>query len=195
MIMVKIGFDEDLIARTEEQLADIEYGAERAICRALNRTCVGARAEIVRAIYGGYFVHARDVRQAISIKRATYSDLSAEVRSEGAVIELFKFRHSPIKRLNPEPRVGVKVYVKRGGGGAAVPGTFIATVGGHPGIFKRLTEARDSKLERLYGPAIPSMMKTVLDDDSEQGIQDRAEARMVRELEHKVDFLLTGGAR
>ncbi len=193
MIHADISISGDVLKSTHELLAHIDKGAEKAIAHALNRVAVGARFEIVKAIGEKHEIRARDVRNAIKIKRASYNKLQAQVDSTGTVIPLEDFKHSPSGYNQPRPKIGIRVKVRKDRSGGVIPGTFF--IPNNPHIFQRETEDPRSKLLKMYGPAIPSMMRVVLDEEGEQGIQDRAEARLEREIQHEIDYLLMNGAK
>jgi hypothetical protein len=192
MIYAQIGFDGDSVEKAFDLLKDFSNGKgpERAMTHALNRTAVGARADIIRAIRETYEIRAGDVRNVIKIRKATFSSLEGRVESSGAVLPVEQFRHSPTGFAMPRPKVGVRLRARRDQPGVRIPGTFY--IPGNPHIYRRTTDDPRSSLKRLFGPSIPSMMRVVLDDDEQQGIQDRAEQRLLRELEHEIDFMLSG---
>ena len=192
MIHVEVS-NNDAVTDAFKLLQGIDKGAKKAISRALNRTSVGARAEIVKAIHQTHEIRSRDVREAIKIKKAHWGNLEAQVHSLGAVNPLEQFNHSPKGYQLPRPKVGVRVKVRKGSKGGVIPRTFFRA--NNPHIFRRITDDSKSDLEKLFGPAIPSMMRVVLDEDAEQGIQDRAETRFNRELNHEIDFMLSKGAK
>lgn len=195
MIHTECAFEGKALENVYELLGELGDGkeAERAITHVLNRVAVGARADIVKAIPQLYEVRARDVREAIKIKKARFEDLRAEVHSRGSVIELFDFKHSPEAHTKPAPPVGVRVKVRKDKPGGRIPGTFLLK--GHEHIFQRTNPNDKRYFTRLYGPAIPSMMDVVLGEEGQQGIQDKAGERMVRELGQQLDYMLTKGAK
>jgi hypothetical protein len=188
MIDVKLGVSGNQIQRTEELLGHIPGAAAKAIARAMNRTIEGTRTQIVRSVTGDYIIKAKDVRETIRIERASPSKLQARLISAGSVIGLQHFSFSP-KTIKPRPKVGVRVRVRKDSKATAISGAFVSD--SIQGIFRRKGKDR-FPLERLHGPAVPSMITTVLDS---RGLQEQAEERFVRELGHEVDWILKKGAK
>lgn len=186
-VRLKVPYDE--LRRTRDLLQHVPQGAERATARAMNRTLEGARTEVVRSVTSTYIIRAADVRETITIDKASADKLQARLRSQGAVIGLQHFQHSPKAATNPRPKVGIRVRVRKDSRASALPGTFIA--GGRIGIFQRAGRDR-LPLERRFGPAVPSMVGTVVE---EQQIERQAGDRFIRELNHEIDYLLTKGKR
>jgi hypothetical protein len=173
------GFDE-----VRKLLAGLPKGAETAISRAMNRTLDGARVELVRAVTADYLIKAGDVRETITISKASPSGLQARLSSRGSVLGLQHFQVTP-KTTKPRPKVGVRVRVKRDSQASPIAGAFVAKR--ITGVYRRTGPGR-LPIERLFGPAVPSMIGTELDG----GIQDKVEDRLERELVHQAEFLLSG---
>lgn len=182
---LKIGFDQKQLADVEKLLDHIPRGAERACSRALNRTTTGVRTQATRSIRDIYVIKAGDVRETMRVDKATPNKLRARLVSRGAVLGLQHFSYSP-KNPNQRPKIGVRIRVRKASSAKPIAGTFL--ISGKTGIFQRKGKER-FPLERKSGPAVPSMMKTAVD---ERGLQEKAEERLARELEHEVDYLLKG---
>lgn len=120
--------------------------AERALSRAqhvaipaarrrtLNKLAQFAKSEAVRAIRSRYTFKAATVRKSITINRANYRSLSAEVKAIG--------RNTPIIELGArQTKKGVTVAVSKGKR-KLLKGAFISTMqSGHKGVFKRSSKA------------------------------------------------------
>ncbi|MCE5315167.1 MAG: phage tail protein [Armatimonadota bacterium] len=189
MIYTEVGFRDDALEEVRQLLKGVERGAEKAMTRALNRVAVGARAEIVKVIAQKHEIRNRDIRDAIKIKKANYDTLEAQVHSFGSVIGLEDFKTTPSGYKQPRPKVGIQVKVRKDSSGGRIPGTFFMP--NKKPIFVR----EGDEIMRKFGPAIPSMMRVALDEDGEQSIQDNAENRLIRELDHEVQFMLSKGAK
>lgn len=188
MIDLKIQIDGDKLKLVEDMLAHIPKGAERAVSRSMNRTIIGVRTIVTKSVTELYEIKSGDVRETIRIEKASPSKLSARLISSGPVIGLQRFKHSP-KSARSRPKIGVRVRVRKDSPMEPYKGAFLTP--SIQGIYRRTTRDR-LPIERIYGPAVPSMVKTVTD---EQQIQDQAGDRFIKELNHEVDFLLTKGKR
>ncbi|MDT2292339.1 phage tail protein [Paenibacillus larvae] len=73
--------------------------------------------------------------------------------------------------------------VKKDGGKKAIPGAFIAQVGGHIGAFKRVGKKR-LPIQELYGPAVPVMLGN---DVVKKHIETEAQKRLSERLNHELN--------
>jgi hypothetical protein len=198
MLDIRVEPDKKQYSDINELLKHLPGEAEKATVMALNKTIKGVRSEVVKAVTATYLIKAADVRETIDVKGATKNDMQATLKSRGSVLGIQHFRHSPKKAL-PRPKVGIKVQDRRDSKGGKLPGTFV--IDGLEGIFRRENAARLYKrgkragsagihLERVPGPAVPSMISTVID---EQNLQEKAGDRMAKELDAAVNMILVKG--
>lgn len=186
MSRVAIRVDPQSLARAQDLLRDVANGAEKALARALNRTLDGARTLTARELAAIVTAPQKIVRESLSVSRANAGKLSATLTLRGKNIPLIDFSHSQIKQ-------GVSVKVFRDRPRERFRHAFIARMrNGHVGIFERQTLAgkpvgRLPILER-HGPSVPTLY------ERSPGVSDKIESessdRMLRELDHEVDFLL-----
>lgn len=158
MINVSVKTDIDRALRKLHLTKD---ESRKAIARALSKTATTARAEAARDIRdAGYGLKIGDIKDAISIRRATAYDLKALVRATGRPIPLIQYGARQTKK-------GVTVNVKNGR--KRIAHAFIATMpNGHKGVFVRKGDQhrrvmRNGRvvstglpIRELYGPSIPS---------------------------------------
>lgn len=189
MIDIKIGIGGDKLQEVKDMLRHIQGGAQRATARAMNRTITGVRSTITSSVVELYEIKARDVRDTIRIEKATPDKLSARLISAGPVIGLQHFKYTPRSAARNRPRFGIRVRVRKDSSMDPFKGAFMAD--SIEGIYHRTSRDR-LPIERLYGPAVPSMVKTAVD---EQDIQDQAGDRFIKELDHEAGYLLTKGKR
>lgn len=171
----------------------------KAAARAINRSTVSARAAMIPAIVADTGLKATKVRQAMTIRNATSSNLQSALIARGARIPLIDF-----KGKGPEPsrgRAGTSVTAGVRGGRQSYPGAFIARMpananaeSGHRGIYKRKgTGARTSRggwsknlpIRQLFGPSIVH----VFDKFHQLGI-DRYNEALPKNLASERRFIL-----
>lgn len=176
------------LERAELLLKNIPNGVEKAVVAALNRAVEGARTEAVKKVRERYYIKAKDVRDAIEIKKATINSLVAVIRASGSPIALSKFRVTPSRPPTKRRTKPIIVRVVKGGGGP-IEGAFVARMqSGHVGVFRRVTKAR-LPITELYGPSIPQMLGH---ESVAEYIEEKARERLEERLEHEIDRLLRG---
>lgn len=135
--------------------ADLQKMAEMvpiAASAALNRTIRSARTEISREIRTVYNIKAADVSNAIAIKQATKTDLTATlyVKGKSLALKLFSPRQTG---------TGVSIEIKRGNR-KTLRSTFLAIMpSGHQGVFERKTKKR-LPIKELFTIGLPQMFSS-----------------------------------
>lgn len=186
---LKIKIDDAQIRRLKREFREIPGKSRRALSATLNKTIVGVRTDTVRVVVKEYLVRSGDVRSTLTIRKATINRLDASMRSEGTAIRLIKFRTSPKSATSRRPAGGVRVQVKRSGGGGRISGAFIAVMrNASVGVFVRKGRSR-LPIEQLYGPAIPSMIGG---DDVWLALETMANQRLAKNLNHEIERILKG---
>lgn len=186
---LRLKVDEAQIKRLKRDFAGMPRKGARAMSATLNKTIVGIRTDTVRVVVKEYLIRQADVRSTLSIRRASINRLDASMRSEGATIRLIKFRTSPKSVTARRPSIGVKVQVKRSGGGGRIRGGFIAQMGNASvGVFVRKGPKR-LPIEQKHGPSIPSM---VGGDAVWRALEVMANQRLAKNLDHEIERLLAG---
>ena len=149
--------------RVELALDNVKQGAPRAMTRAINRTLIAVRAAAGREIAADIGIPVRPVRDAITLKRATFTTLMGFLRISGQRIPLIDLR-----ARGPEPSrgKGQGVSYSLRGQRKVIPDAFIVTFrSGHRGVFRRrlpsFKKSRGAWSENLplktelRGPSIP----------------------------------------
>lgn len=164
---------------------------EKATVRALNATANQAKIQAAREIRdAGYKIKVGAVKKAISITRASRSDLKAVVRAIGRPIGLINYSPRQVKS-------GVSVDVKNGR--KVIQGAFIATMpNGHQGVFIRAGHGHKKvvkngraqwhglPLKELYGPSIPSAFAN---DVVQSALVTAIRERFPKNFQREVRFL------
>ena len=170
MLKIHVALDTSAVI---SRFAEAKEKAARAVVRALNKTATTARAEAAREIRDvGYGLKIAAIKNAISIRRASDTELRAAVRARGRPTPLGKYGARQTK-------AGVSVAVLNGR--KIIKGAFIATMkSGHHGVYVRVDSAAGRKfggngrkgfkitrgrtrkhdrhglpIDELFGPGIP----------------------------------------
>lgn len=177
------------INEARKTLENIPNGIERATTSAINKTARGVRTDVVTEIRQDYAIKAKDIRNTLTLTKASKRSLSAVVKSVGSPISLAKFNIRPgriqRKGSNNKP---IRVQVKKGGGGP-LRGAFLAQFSsGHMAVVERKGRAR-YPIRELYGPPVPKMLKNkgVLDK-----LNVKAKARMDKNFSHEIARIWKG---
>jgi len=186
---IRVTVNERDLARLKKEFRFIPGASEKALVAALNRTVVGVRAEAVREITKVYEIKARDVRETMALRRASRSRIEAAVISQGGAIGLHHFKISPRSFSLPRPPSGVRVKVRRDGAGRRLRGPFLTNR--IRGVYRRKNpgDPKDRRLEQLFGPAVPSMLK---DEGAFGRVQWYADARLSKEIDGQIERILRG---
>lgn len=153
--------------------------SETGITRALNRTIRSVNSEANRRIRGELALKAKDVRKAITVRRARRGSHEAAIEVVGRAIPIVAYSAKQTKK-------GVTVKVKRAAGRKLLRGAFIATMrSGHRGVFYR-----DAKKDRL--PISEVFSTTVADavqnEATFRGIETVARTRFPIELASQLNL-------
>lgn len=178
--MVEISAED--LKRVGKILSGIENGTEKAVSSAVNRSAAFAKTAAARRVASDYYIKVSDVKKTINVKKASYSNLEANMISRGHAISLSKFKVNTGKPV-------LKVAVKKEGGLKPLPGAFQAKVGGgHKGVFERVGSSR-LPIEGKYGPAIPSILGS---KSVSEHIEDLAMGKVYERLDHEIGRILGG---
>ena len=176
----------DQIARAAEALQHIAGGANKAMARAINRAIQGARTAASKSIRKVYRVKAGDIRQTMTLRRATPARLEASVTSVGRKLPLFAFAPRPSKpgtggkgrpHLTVSVRKGRRTKHRR-----AWIGTFLSRL-----QVAMRTSSKRFPVRMLKGPAIPQMLGV---PDVIAEVELVATERLDQRIDHEIRVLL-----
>jgi len=183
--MIEIRVDKKAIRRAEKLLRNIPNGTQKAIVNATNRALTKGRMVVNRGITSRFTIKATQVKESLSIQKASFSRLGGLVKSNAPVTELSRFKVTPNKVTKKKPNT-LKVDVKKSGF-KAIPHAFIMqTKSGHTGVFERIGKAR-TPVKQLMGPSIPYMAK---DPQIASDVQKEMVNMFNSRLDHEVKRLL-----
>lgn len=175
------------LENARQTLAGVKWGYETAVMRALNRSAITGRSEIVKATRRKYTVKAKPVRQAIRLEeKATYESLETmlTVRSTRLALEHFKF--TPKSDTTGGARKPVKVAVKRGVAPKPIKNAFV-----HKGRILQRTGTTSTPLIDMTGPSAPSMVGNA---SVTSEIETAMRAMFLKRLDHEIVEVLRSGA-
>lgn len=110
---------------TEKQVKQIGSAA-------INRTLATVRSRIVKRLAEKINLRQKDIRDAVTIKKASYENMEGQVNVTRKHVPLFDFVGFR------QTKTGVSIQVLKDGPREVLTGTFIATMPtGHEGIFER----------------------------------------------------------
>ena len=178
------------LARATAYLSAIPLAAEKAVASALNRAAAIGRDEAVKSIGDRYAVHSSDVRERITLQAATPNSLSISVIARSGPLSLTYFPHSPtLAGTGGRGKPILRAEVLRGQE-KAVPGAFVATIGGKPRIMMRAggrTATGKSAIRNV--PAVP--IANMLGAESvREAVETRALAVFDEQLDREIDRAL-----
>lgn len=193
-----ITVDANTLKDVERRLAEYPQKAPLVISRALNRAAANVKTNATKKVRETYVVKAKDVNSTMSVKKASRSNLSANVTSEGTSIGLDKFRVRPAEPRHSKPPKALKVQVKKAGGAKQIVGAFVASVNGNK-VFKREKSSRHQKgragrwtelpIKRLFGPPIPEMVGS---KSVREFVEREVAGVFEQRLEHEIKRMLEG---
>lgn len=157
--------------------------------RAINRAAEAGRTQAGRSARDTYVIKHKDVIGTIKIKKASSSDLHANIKSRGHVEKLMNFKVNPT-RPQPGRKKPITVSVKKGSKKTIRNGFVAGMKSGNINVFTRVSKKR-LPIQGLYGPSVPQM----LGNESVVGfVEKRAMDVLDSRLEHEISRLLGGQA-
>lgn len=153
------------IAGTVRMLEEVKAGlGDRAIASALNKTAAQGRTQMVRAITSEYRIAAADVRNAITLRRASafgnrlVADVSGEARSRAFNLIRFVEKSTTLAAARRRAKIGTKAelyfQIRRAGGKKFHKGAFIGNQGRT--VFERVGKSR-LPIRPVFAIAVPQM--------------------------------------
>lgn len=158
-----IEVDRVSLEKIQKKLGDMSGKAPKVLRNALNDTAKQADRKLAKKAQETYVVKIGGFTKALALKRATLSNLEAELRSEGKPLELNKFKVSPagIRTGSARPDILRAKVLKAGSMKGLVKGDIKAFVAkmknNHVGVMERRGKER-GPLKSLYSNSIPKMI-------------------------------------
>ena len=171
--------------RIEELFKNAPIEAKKILWRAVNRAATAGRTRASVSIRKTYVIKAGDVKKSIKIRRASSSNITANLRASGPTLPLMNFRVSP---SFPDV-MRVRASVKKGGMKPIDKAFVTRTSNGFVNAFVREGDAR-YPIKSLYGPSIAQMLgnENVLDT-----VLLRTKEVLDERTKHELDRYFKGG--
>lgn len=149
--MVKIEFDERMMAKAKDGLKIAPKKTIVAAMHAINRTITKSASMISKETRARYIVKASFIKKTLKKKRANTAHLAGEILSTGKPLSLTAFKVT-------RPRRGpMKVRVLKKGKLKTVRGLYMNEKARYKGVLMRKTSER-YPVKSPFGPSIPTMI-------------------------------------
>ena len=170
------------IAQVRHDLAAIPGAADRALCRAINKTLTGLNTDVSKEVRKIYNLKASVVKADFRIYRATYEQLGGKFVASGKPQGLNKFSPKQNKR-------GVSVKIMKAEPRKTVKHAFIW----NNAVFRRQRQDNGRLVGRLpilylTGPRVEDALAK---PEVLSRVQSQADARFTANAEHEVDYILS----
>jgi len=177
--MLEIKFDDEKLKQVQRVLRDIPKALPRVMSRGLNRTATSARTQVSRSLAKEIGLKIKDVRDKLTLQRATYSNWRSAVGISSKRFGLIKFGARQTKK---------GVTYKKGRKRVLIRHAFIATMKtGHRGVFLRKGPPR-LPIQELRGPSLAQVYAGTRDEVNH--IQAESAAKLQKNIHDQVDLIL-----
>lgn len=183
--MIKLEVTLSGAADLQGRLRALGAAAPVAVMRAVNRTAATGRTRSIRLLTKATGLARKTVAPSVAVRRATPETGEASIRFTGRRIPLIRFARAarpgrPVTipdDLTVTPDLPTPAFAQR------MPRS------GHLGIFKRRT-TKHLPISELRGPSIPELIASRI-----PGLALELTPDLRKNLEHEIDFLVSGGRR
>lgn len=155
MNSITIKVDQGQLNRVYRELGKISSQAPRYIARALNKTAVTFRKEMIQGIQKTYIMKYGNVKGQMKIHKANAGNLVAIIEVNGDVIPITKF-----KATKGAKKTGAKAQVLRGGGLKPVIVNGIKSYMGTDNNVHHRTSSARGPVPSVMGPSVPGMVNS-----------------------------------
>ena len=191
-------FDTRDVLKAQMQLASLGDKAGLVLSRAVNRALSNMSKNIRKQVVKRYHVKPMQVGKTVHIaKRASPADPTAKIRSTGRHIPLSGFKFRPRINAHREEygRYSPSAYrgaVEKGStykrlGGRRKPFMQHVKNGNYISVRRISADPYERKLEGVYGPAVPQMLKN---QDVLDAVYHEAGIMMSKRVYHDLDRML-----
>lgn len=169
------------LAEIQKAMKENPQKVNIALARSINRAATNARANMSKKVRERYIVKASDIKETVSLTKATQYKPFATVKSSGSRIDLTKFKLTP--KILFKGQNNYKVQVLKTGGYKHVPG--FAAESNKWGLFMR-TGPKRFPIKRLMGPSVPEMVgnKSII-----EWIEKEAQSMLNDRIGHELEQL------
>lgn len=180
--MINVNISEENLKKVQIMMKKAPKDVEQAAKNALNRTIGSVRKEISVNIRKNYEIKAKDIKNALRLRHATGTSLTAEVKSYGSprILQVFRVTmYKPSKKGYTKPP---RARVLKTSSMKIVKGMFV----NKKGYLSQRTTRKRYPLRTPYGPSIPQMMESEkVIDVIKIKAQDTLNKRFLHEIEYR----------
>lgn len=170
-----------------------------ALSLALNRVGQGVVTEAARKVKETYNIKAADIKAGLRLVLSTPEAGEVLIRAKGRNLPITRFKVTP--KAPGKKRKVIKAAVKRGdaktlgpafitfrrGENRVMKRKFPTGQSGRARVVNRAGQRPELPIEELHGPAVPRMLN---EPQVLAHIQNEAEERMNKRLEHEINRIL-----
>lgn len=188
--MINIQISDEVLARANTALKQIQVKFPQALARAVNRTMDGMRTDAVSETHQKYFVSAKDVRASIGFRKASAGNLMGAMVSKGKRHSLADYQLSPsAPRKGKKPQL--KGAVKREGGLKPLgPAFLVRRAGGRYFPFIRIGGSQGKRYKNIRSLISPSMPQLIKNKETVRAMEEGAEERFGKRIDHEISLML-----
>lgn len=187
--MIDIDLQREVSKDLKKRLKRFQARLPQASAEAANRAAITLRKNMNMEIRKEYTIKATDIKETVSLDKATKATMFAEVGSCGNPISLDRFKLLP-RKVSPKRKAPIKAAVKKGAT-KAIPGAFVTNLkdrrlGNIVGAAMRQSKSRNP-IRRLSGPSIPQMLNN---DRVNKVIRETGQEAFQKRFDHNVSRIL-----
>ncbi len=175
--MIRVEVDQADLRRVQKKLGDMKQKAPMVISRAINKTATTARVKLANKAQQAYTVKTTNFKKDMQIRKASYGNLEAIIRSEGKPLSLVSFKTTA-------PQSGAKAQVLKSGSlKKLIKGNTKAFKGTgklNGQIYQREGQAR-KPLKKLSSNSVPVMI------GSEKHVYGLVEPQIKSDLKRNIE--------
>lgn len=184
--MINVAISSETANRAAEALVAMQAAIPQILARVVNRTVEGMRTDAVKETSKLYYLTAKEVRDSITVKKASAGNLSGEIVSRGKRHSLADYQIAP-----KTPRAGkqttLKGAVKREGGLKPLgPAFLVKRAGGKYFPFIRVGAAGGNRYRNIRSLISPSIPQTIKNKQIVQAMEEGAAERFIKRAEHEI---------
>jgi len=194
--MIEITVNRRQMRELKAFFAEAPRELQTVLSRAINKVGVTARKRIIDIIAQQIAVKKSDLRNRnVTLRRATYRDLMANIVISGRRIPIFNFGARQTKK-------GVTYRISRSGGRKTALGAFMESYAsgtpiqmrsGHRGVFRRRQleghELARLPIEEIFGPSVPVAAENI-SALTEASLNNVIGSRLEKEITTQVGVIL-----
>lgn len=197
MNTLKVSISPESKRKLDFLMFGIMGNADKALCRAINRTIDGVKTDITNEITKQINLRKTEIQKStrkksertFHVERATYSKPTGTISTRGANIPLIWYSNVRGKSKKALKAKTIKVQVLKSKPQVILRNVFVPRLrSGHRGLFQSM-QGTKRKMRQLYGPKVPGhLLRPKVYDE----VQKKANVRIDNNLSHEIDVVLMG---